>query len=323
MKALFFDGSLRFKPDAYAPEPGENEALIRVLMAGICGTDMEILKGYKSFRGIPGHEFVGMVERVNGPYSGLVGKRVVGEINCGCGRCDYCMKGMEKHCPRRSTLGISDRDGVFAEYVTLPVRNLWEVPAHSADIDMVFAEPVAAAFEVLEQVHVKPCDKVLVLGDGKLGLLIAIVLHHCGVDVVVSGRHEEKLAIAARQKVKARRVDELPEGRAFDVVVEATGDPKGLETALGQVVPRGTIMLKSTVAESGRVNLSRAVVDEITLVGSRCGPFAPAVAALASGRVDVRPLVSAVYPFDDALSAFERAGRKGALKVLLDFSTNR
>jgi threonine dehydrogenase-like Zn-dependent dehydrogenase len=323
MKALFFDGSLRFERDARRPEPGENEALIRVLMAGICGTDMEILKGYKGFRGIPGHEFVGVVERVSGPHSGLVGKRVVGEINCGCGRCDYCLRGMEKHCVRRSTLGISDRDGVFAEYVTLPVRNLWEVPAHAADIDMVFAEPVAAAFEVLEQVHVKPTDKVLVLGDGKLGLLIAIVLHHCGADVILSGRHEEKLAIAARRQVRTRRAEELPESPAFDVVIEATGAPDGLETALGQVVPRGTIVLKSTVADRGEVNLSRAVVDEVTLVGSRCGPFAPAVAALASGRVHVQPLVSAVYPFDDALSAFERAGQKGVLKVLLDFSTNR
>ncbi len=323
MKALLFDGSLRFEPDAYAPKPGENEALIRVLMAGICGTDLEILKGYKGFRGIPGHEFVGTVEVVNGPYSGLVGKRVVGEISCGCGRCDYCMKGMEKHCPARSTLGISDRDGVFAEYVTLPVRNLWEVPAHAADIDMVFAEPVAAAFEVLEQVHVLPCDKVLVLGDGKLGLLIAIVLHHCGADVIVSGRHAEKLAVAARQKVRTMRADELPGGRAFDVVVEATGAPEGLEIALGQVVPRGTIVLKSTLADPGEVNLSRAVVDEVTLVGSRCGPFAPAVAALASGRIDVRPLVSAVYPLEDALSAFEKAGQKGVLKVLLDLRADR
>jgi threonine dehydrogenase-like Zn-dependent dehydrogenase len=230
---------------------------------------------------------------------------------------------MEKHCVRRSTLGISDRDGVFAEYVTLPVRNLWEVPAHAADIDMVFAEPVAAAFEVLEQVHVKPTDKVLVLGDGKLGLLIALVLHHCGVDVVVSGRHEEKLAIAARQKVRTRRAEELRESRAFEIVIEATGSPKGLGTALEQVLPRGTIVLKSTVADPGEVNLSRAVVDEVTLVGSRCGPFAPAVAALASGWIHVQPLVTAVYPFDDALSAFERAGQKGALKVLLDFSTNR
>ncbi len=307
MKALFFDGSLRFESHARQPEPGEHEALIRVLMAGICGTDVEILKGYKSFRGIPGHEFVGMVERVNGPYSGLVGKRVVGEINCGCGTCDYCAKGMEKHCVRRSALGISDRDGVFAEYVTLPVRNLWEVPAHAADIDMVFAEPAAAAFEVLEQVHVKPTDKVLVLGDGKLGLLIALVLDHCGVDVIVSGRHEEKLAIAARQNVRTRRAEDLRESRAYEIVIEATGAPKGLETALEQVLPRGTIVLKSTVADWGKVNLSRAVVDEVTLVGSRCGPFAPAVAALASARHNVRPLVSAVYPLDYALSSFERA----------------
>jgi threonine dehydrogenase-like Zn-dependent dehydrogenase len=230
---------------------------------------------------------------------------------------------MEKHCPGRSALGISGRDGVFAEYVTLPVRNLWEVPAHAADIDMVFAEPVAAAFEVLEQVHVLPTDKVLVLGDGKLGLLIALVLHHCGVDVMVSGRHEEKLAIAARQGVETRRAEELRESRAYEIVIEATGSRAGLETALEQVVPRGTIVLKSAVADWGEVNLSKAVVDEVTIVGSRCGPFAPAVAALASARLNVRPLVSAVYPFDDALSAFERAGQHGVLKVLLDFSTNR
>jgi threonine dehydrogenase-like Zn-dependent dehydrogenase len=323
MKALFFDGSLRIERDAPRPEPGEDEALIRVRMAGICGTDMEILKGYKGFRGIPGHEFVGMVEQIRGPHSDLAGKRVVGEINCGCGRCDYCMKGMEKHCLRRSTLGISHRDGVFAEYVTLPVRNLWEVPSHAADIDMVFTEPVAAAYEVLEQVHLKPTDKVLILGDGKLGLLVAFVLHDCGVDVVVSGRHEEKLALAARQKVRTRRAEELPENRTFDVVIEATGSQEGLETALGQVVPRGTIVLKSTVADPGKMNLTRAVVDEVTLVGSRCGPFAPAVAALASGRLHVQSLVSAVYPFDDALTAFEKAGRKGVLKVLLDFSAHR
>ena len=178
----------------------------------------------------------------------------------------------------------------------------------------VFTEPLAAAFEIAEQVHVKPSDKVLVLGDGKLGLLIALVLHHCGVDVVVSGRHEEKLAIAARQMVRTRRAEELRESRAFEIVIEATGSPKGLESALEQVVPRGTIVLKSTVADPGEVNLSRAVVDEVTLVGSRCGPFAPAVAALASGRLHVQPLVSAVYPFDDALSAFEKAGQKGTLK---------
>ena len=309
--------------DARRPEPGGNEALIRVLMAGICGTDMEILKGYKAFRGIPGHEFVGVVEAVRGPYTGLVGKRVVGEINCGCGTCGHCLKGMEKHCARRTALGISGRDGVFAEYVTLPARNLWEVPAHAADIDMVFTEPLAAAFEVLEQVHVLPTHKVLVLGDGKLGLLIAILLHNSGVDVALSGTHEEKLAIAAGQHVRTVRAGEQRASRAYDIVIEATGAPGGLDAALDQVSPRGTIVLKSTVADRVEVNLSRAVVDEITLVGSRCGPFGPAVVALASKRINVRPLVSAVYPFDDALSAFDRAGQAGSLKVLLDFSANR
>jgi len=323
MKALFFDGSLRFEPRAQTPAPGENEALVRVLVAGICGTDLEILKGYKGFRGIPGHEFVGVVERVNGPYPGLVGKKVVGEINCGCGTCEYCRKGMEKHCGRRSALGISGRDGVFAEYVALPAANLWQVPAGAEEIDMVFAEPLAAAFEVLEQVHVKPTDKVLVLGDGKLGLLIALVLHHSGADILLAGRHEEKLALAAAQNVRTVRAEELGRGRAYDIVVEATGAPEGFDAALEQAAPRGTIVLKSTVAERTPAFLTKAVVDEVTIVGSRCGPFGPAVAALASGRIHVRPLVSAVYPFDDALAAFDAAGRPGALKVLLDFRTNR
>ncbi len=321
MKALFFDGSLRFEPHAPMPAPGENEALIRVLVAGVCGTDLEIMKGYKNFRGIPGHEFVGVVERVNGPYPDLSGRKVVGEINCGCGACDYCRKGMQKHCGRRSVLGISGRDGVFAEYATLPAANLWEVPAGADEMDMVFVEPLAAAFEVLEQTHVKPTDKVLILGDGKLGLLVALVLRLCGADILLAGRHEEKLAVAAAQNVRTSRVEELTEGRLYDLVVEATGAPQGLDLALDFVKPRGAIVLKSTIAERTSAFLTKAVVDEATIVGSRCGPFGPAVAALASGRINARPLVSAVYPFDDALAAFDAARQPGALKILLDFRT--
>ncbi|MGD0231837.1 MAG: alcohol dehydrogenase catalytic domain-containing protein [Syntrophorhabdales bacterium] len=319
MKALYFDGSLRLQSDAPLPEPGKNEALIRVLMAGVCGTDLEILKGYKDFTGIPGHEFVGVVERVNGAGSGLVGKRVVGEINCGCGVCEYCAKGMERHCPGRSTLGISGRDGAFAEYLTLPVRNLWGLPDDSADEDMVFAEPLAAAFEVAEQVHVKPTDTILVLGDGRLGLLAAFVLNQYGGNVTLSGRHEAKLAIAAAGNIRTVGAEGRVEERAYDVVIEATGSPNGLETALDLVKPRGTVVLKSTVHDRWEMNLTKAVIDEVTLVGSRCGPFGPAIRALASGRVNVKPLVSAVYPFDEALFAFERAKRKDSLKVLLDF----
>lgn len=324
MKALFFDGLLIHFIDSYRlPAPKENEALIRVLLAGVCGTDLEIIKGYKGFKGVPGHEFVGVVERVDGGYPGLVGKRVVGEINLGCGACEYCSRGMEKHCPTRTALGISDKDGVFAEYVTLPLKNLWEVPDRVADEEAVFTEPLAAAFEVMEQVHVRPTDKVLVLGDGKLGLLVAFVLAQSGVDIVLVGRHESKLAIAGRQKIKTKVVEELQKRRAFEVVVEATGSAGGIETALDLVRPRGTIVLKSTVADQGNTNLSRAVVDEVVMVGSRCGPFPPALKALAEGRINVRPLISAVYPFDEAPRAFEKARERETLKVLLDFRGKR
>jgi threonine dehydrogenase-like Zn-dependent dehydrogenase len=323
MKALFFDGSLRFVDNYAAPEPDENEALIRMLMAGICGTDREVMKGYREFRGIPGHEFVGVVERVNGSYSGLVGKRVVGEINCGCGLCEYCLKGLEKHCAKRTALGIFGKDGVFAEYVTLPLRNLWEVPTHVPDEEMVFAEPLAAAFEVMEQVHVLPSDNILVLGDGTLGLLVAFVLHQAGAQVTVGGKHEAKLGVAARRKIKTKRVEELQKKRAYEIVVEATGAAEGLDAALNLVKPRGTIVLKSTVFDRGQIDLSRAVVDEVIMVGSRCGPFAPAIRALADGHINVKPLISAIYPFDEAMLAFEQAGKRKMLKVLFDFGKGR
>jgi len=324
MRALFFDGLVLHLIDNYRqPQPEENEALIRVLMAGICGTDMEIMKGYKGFKGVPGHEFVGVVEKVSGGYSNLVGKRVVAEINLGCGVCELCVRGLEKHCPERTALGISDKDGVFAEYVTLPLRNLWEVPGGVADEQAVFTEPLAAAFEIVEQVHVKPTDRVLVLGDGKLGLLAALVLAIGGANVVLAGKHEEKLAIAKQQRIVTKKVEKLSKKKAYEIVVEATGSASGIEVALDVVRSQGTIVLKSTVADETKISLTRAVVDEVTLVGSRCGPFPPAIAALASGRVDVGPFISAVYPFSEALKALEKAAEKGAVKVLLDFRKGR
>ena len=324
MKALFFDGLMFHLIDNYkAPSPRENEALIRVLMAGICGTDMEIMKGYKGFKGVPGHEFVGVVEKVIGRYSNLVGKRVVGEINLGCGACEFCLRGIEKHCLERIALGIAGKDGVFAEYVTLPLKNLWEVPDRLSDEEVVFTEPLAAAFEVMEQVHVKPTGKVLVLGDGKLGLLVALVLSRSGSNVTVAGKHDAKLDIARQQKIRTKRADELSKRKAYEIVIEATGSAEGLDLALDLVKPQGTIVLKSTIAEEKELNLTRAVIDEVTIVGSRCGPFPPALAALASGRIDVRPLISAVYPFNEAMKAFERAGEKDTVKVLLDFKALR
>jgi len=322
MRALFFDSVVLHLLDTYRqPQPDENEALIRVLMAGICGTDMEIMKGYKGFNGVPGHEFVGVVEKVTGGYSNLVGKRVVGEINLGCGVCDYCLRDNEKHCPERATLGISDKDGAFAEYLTLPLKNLWEVPKGVADEQAVFTEPLAAAFEIVEQVHVRPTDKVLVLGDGKLGLLASFVLAQWGTDVTLAGRHEAKLALARQQRIKTKRAEELPKKKAYDVVVEATGSAHGIALALDMVKPRGVIVVKSTVAEGKGTDLTPAVISEVTVVGSRCGPFPPALEALESNRIDVRSLVSAVYPFREALKAFEKASEKEVVKVLLDFRT--
>jgi alcohol dehydrogenase len=339
MKALFFDGLMPHFIEGYqAPEPEVNEALIRVLIAGICATDIEVTKGYQGFKGVPGHEFVGVVERVNGGYPGLIGKRVVGEINLGCGGCEYCAKGMEKHCLSRTTLGISEKDGVFAEYVTLPLKNLWEVPNEVSDEEAVFIEPLAAAFEILEQTHIKPTDKIAILGDGTLGLLVAFVLAQSGLDTMLVGKHESKLSIAAHQKIKTKKLEELAKRRVYGVVVEATGSRLGLETALGIVKPCGTVIAKTTLAagspdpsdehpstlgERTSLDLSRVVVDEITVLGSRCGPFPPALAALAKGRVDVKSLISAVYPFDDVLAALERARESESLKVLLDFREGR
>lgn len=302
MRALFFDGLIPHLIERYqTPEPEEGEALIRVLMAGICATDIEILRGYKGFKGIPGHEFVGVVERVNGGYPALVGKRVVGEINLGCGECEYCATGTREHCPSRTCLGILEKDGAFAEYLTLPLQNLWEVPQHLDDEEAVFTEPLAAAFEVLEQVHLRPTDRIAILGDGKLGLLVSLVLLQAGLDIVLIGHHESKLSIAARQKIKTKRLEELGKRPAYGVVVEATGSARGLEDALSIVKPRGLIVLKTTLAsdtsgdalqdhenqqnETGepdlkkadvyRPDLNRIVVDELRVSGSRCGPFPP------------------------------------------------
>jgi threonine dehydrogenase-like Zn-dependent dehydrogenase len=317
MKAVLFEDELRFVRDRPMPRPAAGEALVRVIVAGICNTDIEILKGYMGFRGIIGHEFVGLVEEC--AEERLLGRRVVGEINAGCGRCDYCLKGLERHCPARSALGILGRDGAMAEYLTLPLRNLHVVPDGVADEEAVFAEPLAAAFEISEQVHVVPSSRVLVMGDGKLGLLAAMALGLACADVTVLGKHGDKLEIAARRNLKTAMPGALAMERAYDVVVEATGTAGGLQTALGLVRPRGTVVLKSTVAGATEMNLSPIVIDEITVVGSRCGPFAPALRALAGRLVDVRPLVTGTFPFERAREAFERARRKGSLKVLLDF----
>lgn len=311
------------------PSPVEGEALIRVSLVGICNTDLEIMRGYLGFRGVLGHEFVGIVEEIYGPacqdrYSSLLGKRVVGEINAACHKldCFYCLRGMPTHCPERTTLGILKRDGAFADYVMLPVENLHLVPEPVSDEEAVFVEPLAANFEILEQVHLKPTEQVMVLGDGKMGQLAAQVLALSGCQVTMVGKHAEKLALIEKYGVQTRLFAEdakqpAPGRGEMDLVVECSGSAQGLEMALRQVRARGTIVLKSTVEAKSTLNLAPIVIDEIRVQGSRCGPFTPALRALNQRRVDVLPLISAQYSLDEGLVAFEYAAQKGVLKVLV------
>ncbi len=314
VKALRLDQelSVREVPD---PEPGPGEALVAVRTAGICNTDLEIARGYMGFRGTLGHEMVGVV--VAAPDETLVGTRVTADINLACGGCEACRRGLGRHCPTRTVLGILGKDGCFAERVTLPVGNLHPVCDGLDDRLAVFNEPLAAAFEVLEQMHVPPDARVLVLGDGKLGLLVTMVLRGTGADLTLVGRHAHKLAHARALGVRALTPDAL-EARDFDVVVEATGAPDGLAFALDRVRPRGTLVLKSTFHGTPEVATSKIVIDEVHLIGSRCGPFAPALRALEAGHIDPAPLIEATYCLDDAVAAFEHAGRRGTLKILLD-----
>jgi threonine dehydrogenase-like Zn-dependent dehydrogenase len=265
------------------------------------------------FCGVPGHEFVGTV--TDGPKH-LEGKRVVGEINFSCERCEFCHRDLRRHCAARKVMGILDADGVFAEYVAVPVANLHLVPEKLADEEAVFTEPLAAAFEILEQVQLEPGDEVLVLGDGKLGLLCAQALKLTGADVTVVGKHAEKLKLLKRSLIRTALLDEW-KVRQFDFVVEATGSADGFQLAMGAVRPRGTLILKSTVASKHHVPLAPLVINEITVLGSRCGPFAPALEALEKRMVSVLPLIEKEYALSQGLDAVAHAGRSGARKILL------
>ncbi len=319
MKAVVFDKELRFVEDHPLPEPLENEALIRISMAGICNTDLEIIKGYKGFKGVIGHEFVGVVERINGKDRGLTGRRVVGEINCACGICEYCLKGLKNHCQRRKVLGILDKDGTMAEYITLPLNNLFEVPEIISDEEAVFIEPLASAFEITRQVSIKPDDRILVMGDGKLGLLVSFVFGLYNYNVSLTGKHKNKLKIATEKNIKTFILEDLKIGKNYDIVVDATGSADGFEMALKLIKPMGIIILKSTVTEGREMNLAHLVTDELAVVGSRCGPFKPALNALSRKLLDVRPLITGIYTFNEAREAFEKAAEKSSLKVIIDF----
>ena len=321
MKALVFDKELKLVNDYEKPIPKKNEALVRVTLAGICNTDYEITKGYMGYVGILGHEAVGIVEEVNSDDKSLIGKRVVPEISYGCEdpECEWCAKKNYRHCPNRHTLGIWQKDGVFAQYFTMPTKVLFEVPENVPDSQAVFVEPLAAALEINEQLHIKPMDKVVVLGDGKLGLITALALNSQNIDVTLVGKHQNKLDIAKEQGVKTALLQDFPIEKKYDVVVEATGSVSGFETSLALTKPRGVLVLKSTVATGKELNLAPIVIDEITVLGSRCGQFPPALRLLQSGKVDFSKLISGIYDVDKALEAFERNKEKDTLKVLLKF----
>ncbi len=314
MRALTWNGSSVQVTDRDPPRADPGMALVRVTVAGICNTDLELVRGYMSFRGTLGHEFVGTVSE--GPPA-WVGRRVVGEINFSCGTCSWCQRGLGRHCPTRTVMGILDADGAFADLVAIPVANLHAVPDDVPDDVAVFAEPLAAAFEILEQVHVTSATDCVVLGDGKLGLLVAQVLHQAGTRVRLVGRHETKLAILRRHGIEAVLASAWDHAPA-DLVVEATGTAAGLHAAIAATRPRGTVVLKSTSADAVTLNSAPLVINEISVVGSRCGSFPPAVRALVGRGIDVTSLISARRPLTDGVAALQLAAQPGVLKVLLE-----
>jgi threonine dehydrogenase-like Zn-dependent dehydrogenase len=322
MHALYIDHGLRFEKDYPIPTPPTGEALVRVLQAGICNTDLELIKGYLNFKGVPGHEFVGIVEQADG-RADLIGKRVAGEINAACGKCETCRAGRPTHCPNRTTLGIDRRDGAFADYLLLPFENLHPLPDSVSNDQAVFVEPLAAACEILEQIKIRPTDRVVVIGDGKLGLLCAQVIGLTSCQLSVVGRHPDKLQILNERHIHTTTdINEFAPA-SIDIVIEATGIPSGFERARKIVRPRGTIVLKSTYNSDLNVNLVMIVVDEVSLIGSRCGPFDPAIRLLANRQVEVDRLIEARYSLDEGLKAFEQAATKGTLKVIVEMTNEK
>jgi len=314
MKALFFDHQLELI-EVPLPMRKQGQALIRVVKTGICNTDLEIMKGYMGFSGILGHEFVGVVEEADNPD--LMGKRVVGEINVGCGKCQWCTRNMSRHCPNRTVVGILDHPGVFAEVLVLPDENLHLVPDAVSDECAVFTEPLAAALEIQEQIHVEPTSSICVIGDGKLGLLISWTLNLVSPDVTLIGKHPEKLALAEAKGVRCF-IGEQYLNRRFDIVVESSGSASGWERAMSLAKPRGVIVLKSTYAGTLNVDLAPVVINELTIVGSRCGRFAPALAVLEKKLIDPTVMITGQFNVTDYQQAFSLAQEPHSLKVLIN-----
>jgi threonine dehydrogenase-like Zn-dependent dehydrogenase len=317
MRAIVLDDHVDLITGWPTPTPEPGEVLVRVIRAGVCETDLQLIKGYMRFRGVLGHEFVGVAE--SGP---LAGRRVVGEINCACWNCDTCRIGLPTHCPNRTVLGILNHDGAFADVIAVPQRNLHVVPDALSDDIAVFTEPVAAAYQIPVQLSIRRTDRIAVLGDGRLGNLCAQVLARLSDHVRAIGKHQEKLSILAAMGIATTLLSDSLEARSFDIVVDCTGSESGLPTALRLVRPRGTVVLKTTVAGQQTLAWAPFVIDEVILIGSRCGPFDQALAALERGDVKVEPLISDRFDLTRGLDALARAQTKGILKVLLDVSAS-
>lgn len=313
MRAIVLDEHAVFQNSRHEPTPASGEVLVRVLQAGVCETDLQLIKGYMGFRGVLGHEFVGVAD--SGP---LMGRRVVGEINCACHACETCKMGLQTHCPNRSVLGILNHDGAFADYIAVPQVNLHPVPDSISTDVAVFTEPVAAAYQIAAQVPIARRDRIVVLGDGRLGNLCAQVLAGLSDHVTVVGKHAEKLALLQARGIATALVSDALGERMADIVVECTGSDTGLPMALKLVRPRGTIVLKTTVAGTQTLPWAPFVIDEVTLVGSRCGPFDRALEGLAQGHVDVLPLITDRFDLSQGLAALQRAQMRPVLKVFID-----
>jgi threonine dehydrogenase-like Zn-dependent dehydrogenase len=318
MRALRLSDKLELVRDAPLPRHPQ-ETLVQVICAGICNTDLEITKGYAGFEGTLGHEFVGRV--VESPRAELIGRRVAGEINVGCGACPLCKSGDSRHCPSRSVLGIKGRDGAFADYLSLPDANLFEVPDSIDDTAAVFLEPLAAALHILDAIEIDHSTQVAIVGDGKLAQLVIRSLTTTGCDITAIGKHESKLSLARVAGARAVPLSDAERERgAFDVVIDASGSASGISLAIELVKPTGTIILKSTHHGSTTLSLTPVVVNELRIAGSRCGRLGPAIEAMSRGSIDVTSLISAVASLDDGPQAFARAGEPGAMKVILRMS---
>ncbi|MGC8659103.1 MAG: MDR/zinc-dependent alcohol dehydrogenase-like family protein [Desulfomonilaceae bacterium] len=315
MKALYFNGVELELQERAIPKIAQGQSLVKIALAGICRTDLEIFKGYMNFKGVPGHEFVGTVQESSD--SAMVGNTVVGEINAGCGECSFCKAGLERHCERRTVLGIAGMDGVFAQYVVLPTANLCVVPESVSEESAVFVEPIAAATEILEQTHIAPASDTLIIGDGRLAYLIFLILRLTGSNLTVASKHQNKRALFERMGATVISSSEIPQyKKRFDFVVEASGSPTGWNLGVSLVKPRGVIILKSTYHGDLDVEAARLVINEITIVGSRCGRFRPALNLLERGLINPTVLISEVFDLDDFSTAFEKASDGKTFKVL-------